>query len=140
MSSVSGSRCMRSLCVFSSLVVAQLRRRRFQAGIADVHALRLALRAGFGLSSRDELRELCVHLWAKSPTEAEAVRAAFANPADADLLADWSTADVAVPEPGRPDLQPELVPDDDDDKAGPALAGATETWMEESAKAGAVSH
>lgn len=130
----------RPLPPFLMPVVAQLRRRRVQVGIADVHALRLALRAGFGLSSRDELRELCVHLWAKSPAEAEVVRAAFANLAGADLLVDWSTADVAVPEPVRPDLQPKLVPDDDDDKAGPALADAAETGMEESAKAGAVSH
>ena len=81
-----------------------------------------------------------MHLWAKSPAEAEVVRAAFANLADADLLADWSTADLAVPGPVRPDLQPELVLDDDDDKTGPALADAAETGMEESAKAGAVSH
>src|SRR6266571_3744850 len=93
-----------SLPAFLLPVVAQLRRRRIQVGIADLHALRLALRAGFGLSSRDELRELCVALWAKSPAEAEVVRAAFANLADADLLADWSPADVAVPEPVRPDL------------------------------------
>ena len=128
------------LPAFLMPVVAQLRRRRVQVGIADVHALRLALRAGFGLSSRAELRDLCVHLWAKSPAEADVVRAAFANLADADLLADWSTADVAVPEPVRPDLQPELVPNDDDDKAAPALADAVETGMEESAKAGALSH
>jgi hypothetical protein len=121
-------------------VVAQLRRRRVQVGIADVHALRLALRAGSGLSSRDELRELCVHLWAKSPTEAEVIRAAFGNLADADLLADWSTADPTVRGPVRPDLQPELVPDDDDDKTGPALSDPAETGIEESAKAGAVSH
>jgi hypothetical protein len=79
-------------------------------------------------------------LWAKSPTEAEVIRAAFGNLADADLLADWSTADPTVRGPVRPDLQPELVPDDDDDKTGPALSDPAETGIEESAKAGAVSH
>jgi len=73
-------------------IVAQLRRRQIYVGIGDVQALRLALRAGFGLSSRDELRELCVALWAKSPVEAEVVRAAFAR---LDDLADWRLADAA---------------------------------------------
>ena len=69
-------------------VVAQLRRRRVQVGIGDIQALRLALQAGFGLSSRDELCELCVALWAKSTVEAEIVRAAFAT---LDDLAPWTT-------------------------------------------------
>ena len=55
-------------------------------------ALRVALRAGFGLSSRDELRELCVSLWAKSPVEAEIVRAAFAR---LDNLGEWKVSDKA---------------------------------------------
>ena len=104
-----------------------------------MHALRLALRAGFGLSSRDELRELCVHLWAKSPVEAEVVRAAFANLADAELLADWSPADVAVPEPGGPICNLSPYRSDDDEEAGPALATLPRRGMEESAEAGAVS-
>jgi uncharacterized protein len=71
-------------------IVEQLRRRRLQVGVGEVRALRLALRAGFGLSSRDELRELCVALWAKSQVEAEIVRAAFAR---TENLEDW-TADA----------------------------------------------
>ena len=66
-------------------IVRQLRRRRLQVGIGDCHALRCALAAGFGLSSTDELRELCIALWAKSPVEAEIVRAAFARVA----VPDW---------------------------------------------------
>lgn len=77
---------------FLATLVAQLRRRQIRVGIEDVHALRLSLRAGFGLSSRDELRELCVILWAKSPVEAQVVRAAFAN---LDNLADWTVEDAA---------------------------------------------
>ena len=76
---------------FLGPLVAQLRRRQLQVGIEDVQALRLSLRAGFGLSSRDELRELCVTLWAKSPVEAQVVRAAFAN---LDNLTDWTVEDV----------------------------------------------
>lgn len=68
-----------SMPSFLMPLVAQLRRRRLQVGISDVHALRSALRAGFGLSSTDDLRELCVTLWAKSPLEAQMVRAAFAR-------------------------------------------------------------
>ena len=77
---------------FLQQLVVQLRRRRLQVGIDDVQALRGALRAGFGLSSRDELRELCVSLWAKSPAEAEIVRAAFAR---MDNLAEWKVFDQA---------------------------------------------
>ena len=40
------------------------------------------MRAGFGLASSDDLRELCVSLWAKSSVEAQIVRAAFARVAD----------------------------------------------------------
>ena len=71
------------LPAFLTLVIAQLRRRRLQVGISDVHALRQALQAGFGLSSRDELCELCVALWAKSPTEVQVVRTEFVKLDDA---------------------------------------------------------
>ena len=80
-------------------VIAQLRRRRIQVGIGDVQALQLALRTGFGLSSRDELRELCVALWAKSAAEVAIVRAAFAG---LEGLADWTVVpplDRAEPRP-----------------------------------------
>ena len=76
-------------------LIGQLRRRRIQVGIGDVHALRQALRAGFGLSSLDELCELCVALWAKSSVEAEIVRATFAR-LRLDQAADW---DIAAAEP-----------------------------------------
>jgi hypothetical protein len=56
-------------------IARQLRRRRLVLGIDDYDALRRALAAGFGWSSREELGRLCVALWAKSPEEAEVVRA-----------------------------------------------------------------
>jgi uncharacterized protein with von Willebrand factor type A (vWA) domain len=88
-------------------IVRQLRRRRLQVGIGDCQALRSALAAGFGLSSTDELRELCVALWAKSPVEAEIVRAAFARV----TVPDWKLEEKATqligatatgPGPARP--------------------------------------
>lgn len=96
-------------------LVAQLRRRRIQVGIGDVCALRLALRAGFGLSSRDELRELCVALWAKSPAEAQVVRAAFAN---LDGLADWTVADAAGHADALPSAQGPAVESLEPEDAG----------------------
>ena len=65
----------------------QLQRRRLPLGIDDYDALRQALATGFGWSSPEELRELCVALWAKSPAEAEIVRGAFAR--NRDRLEDW---------------------------------------------------
>lgn len=56
---------------------AQLRRRGFDLGPGDLDALRSALQAGFGWSSRDALRELLVSLWAKTPREAQALRSLF---------------------------------------------------------------
>lgn len=66
-------------------VIRQLRRRRLPLGIDDYDALRLALAAGFGLSSDEELSRLLVALWAKSPEEAEIVRAALTR----SDLEDW---------------------------------------------------
>ncbi|OUM00588.1 VWA domain-containing protein [Variovorax sp. JS1663] len=57
----------------------QLQRRRLPIGPPDLDALRLALTAGFGWSSPDALRDLLVALWAKSPREADIVRALFAR-------------------------------------------------------------
>jgi uncharacterized protein with von Willebrand factor type A (vWA) domain len=57
----------------------QLRRRRLSLGLDDYAALRHALAAGFGWSSHEELSRLCVALWAKSPEEAEIVRAAVSR-------------------------------------------------------------
>lgn len=58
-------------------VTRELRRRHMAIGVEDYEALRHALSAGFGLSSDEELRWLCVLLWAKSPAEVEIVQAAF---------------------------------------------------------------
>ena len=72
-------------------VTRQLRRRRLPLGVDDYDALRRALAAGFGLSSHEELCRLCVTLWAKSPEEAEIVRAAFAR-------SDVGVWDLTVPD------------------------------------------
>jgi uncharacterized protein len=56
-----------------------LRRRQLGLGVDDLLALRSAVRAGFGLGSDRALVELCVTLWAKSPGEADSVRAVFAR-------------------------------------------------------------
>lgn len=83
-------------------VARQLRRRRLPLGIDDYDALRRGLAAGFGWSSKEDLCQLCVSLWAKSPEEADIVRAAFTR----SELADWT---VPQPEKGRADL-PDVVP------------------------------
>lgn len=103
-------------------IVRQLRRRRLQVGIGDCHALRCALTAGFGLSSTDELRELCVALWAKSPMEAEIVRAAFARVAVPDWKLQEKATQVVGPTatgPGqvRPSNTGQPVDDQDQDDA-----------------------
>lgn len=55
----------------------QLRRRHFPLSPEDYDALRQALRAGFGWTSREALRDLCCALWAKSKPEQETVAALF---------------------------------------------------------------
>jgi uncharacterized protein with von Willebrand factor type A (vWA) domain len=83
----------------------QLRRRRLPLGIEDYVALRSALRAGFGLSSRDALRDLCVRLWAKSLQEAEVVQALF----ERSNLDGWdvpTTGGHAAVEPGPLNASP----------------------------------
>lgn len=55
----------------------QLRRHRFPLGPEDYDALRLALRAGFGWSSRAALAQLCCALWAKTKQEREVLLALF---------------------------------------------------------------
>lgn len=82
----------------------QLQRRRLPIGPPDLDALRMALTAGFGWSSQDALRDLMVALWAKSPHEADIVRALFARLAWPE---DWTPEpDAAAPgpmaAPGRP--------------------------------------
>ena len=71
---------------------AQLQRRRVPIGPPDLDALRMALTAGFGWSSRDALRDLLVALWAKSPREADIVRALFARLAWPE---EWTSEPVA---------------------------------------------
>ena len=70
----------------------QLRRRRLPLGIEDYVALRSALRAGFGLSSKDALSDLCVKLWAKSPQEGEVIQALF----EQSGLDDWDVPKAAA--------------------------------------------
>ena len=55
----------------------QLRRRGFALGPEEYEAVRSALRAGFGWSSRRELREVCSALWAKSREERAVIAALF---------------------------------------------------------------
>ncbi|MDJ0708458.1 MAG: hypothetical protein QNJ46_34750 [Leptolyngbyaceae cyanobacterium MO_188.B28] len=55
----------------------RLRRRGFVVAPQDYEALRLALQAGFGLSSQVALRDLCAALWAKSLHEQETLFALF---------------------------------------------------------------
>jgi uncharacterized protein with von Willebrand factor type A (vWA) domain len=114
------------LPAFVPPMVAQLRRRQLQVGLADLDDLRRALRAGFGLSSKDELRELCVALWAKSPAEAQVVRVAFAGAG----LADWgvnSFEGVAVATPGHAPAAAERAADDPDaDQDEPETPGDAE--------------
>ena len=55
----------------------RLRRRGFAIGPTDYEALRQALRAGFGWTSREALRDLCNSLWAKSQREQETLTALF---------------------------------------------------------------
>jgi uncharacterized protein len=65
----------------------RLRRRGFAIGPTDYEALRDALRAGFGWTSRPALQDLCNALWAKSRQEQEVLSALFEQLApDAD---DW---------------------------------------------------
>jgi uncharacterized protein with von Willebrand factor type A (vWA) domain len=90
-------------------VTRQLRRRRLQLGVGDYDALRRALTAGFGLSSYEELRRLCVTLWAKSPEEAEIVLAAFTR----SDLEDWR-----LPEPTRSEGVAESKPSEAPDRSG----------------------
>lgn len=80
------------------------RRYRLTLGIDDVAALRQAMLAGFGISSRAQLRELCCLLWAKSLAERQVLMACF----DQLELPDWNlpaerrAAPPAEPAPSPP--------------------------------------
>lgn len=54
-------------------LVIRLRRRGLPIGVDDCAALRTVLSTGHGLRSPDELRALCVTLWAKSRRDAELI-------------------------------------------------------------------
>jgi uncharacterized protein with von Willebrand factor type A (vWA) domain len=87
------------LPAFLADIVTHLRRRRVQVGLDDLRDLRSALRAGFGLASTTELRDLCVALWATSADEAQIIRAAFAS---VDGIPEWSTEPAVEAEPAVP--------------------------------------
>lgn len=70
----------------------QLRRRGFALGPAEYQAVRVALRKGFGWASRNDLREVCAALWAKSPEERAVVAALF----DQHVTSDWELGEPAV--------------------------------------------
>lgn len=80
----------------------QLRRRGFALGLEDYEAVRSALRAGFGWSSRRELREICSALWAKSREERAVVAALFDQHVTSDWHLDRATTDspAVEAEPG----------------------------------------
>ena len=79
----------------------QLRRRGFALGPEEYEAVRSALRAGFGWSSRRELREVCSALWAKSREERAVIAALF----DQHIVSDWHLDTVAA---SPPDAEGEL--------------------------------
>lgn len=70
----------------------QLRQRKLRLGLEDYEALRQALRAGFGWSSREALRDLCCALWAKSQQEQEILLTLF----DRLDLPEWLLKDDAT--------------------------------------------
>lgn len=84
----------------------RLRRRGFAIGPTDYEALRQALQAGFGWSSREVLRDLCNSLWAKSCREQETLTALFEQLApDPD---DWHYSLETDEFPDQEDKQPPL--------------------------------
>ncbi|GIJ43618.1 hypothetical protein Val02_05040 [Virgisporangium aliadipatigenens] len=70
----------------------QLRRRGFPLGPNDYETVRTALRVGFGLASRDDLRAVVIALWASSREEAAVVAALF----DQHVSWDWEAGDPTV--------------------------------------------
>lgn len=70
----------------------QLRQRKLRLGLEDYEALRHALRAGFGWSSREALRDLCCALWTKSRQEQEILLTLF----DRLELPEWILPDDSI--------------------------------------------
>lgn len=88
-------------------LVQQLRRRQFPLGLDDLDLFRTALAAGFGWRSSEDLREVCVSLWATSPAEAAVIRAAFSRVTvpvwTLTLWADQQLRPAVPPEPAAAD-------------------------------------
>lgn len=82
----------------------QLRRRNVALGIDDYEALRQSLTAGFGWSSDDQLRELCVALWAKSREDAAIIRATFTR-CGLRGNASWSLVGLDLTSPGDQSME-----------------------------------
>jgi uncharacterized protein with von Willebrand factor type A (vWA) domain len=78
----------------------QLVRRNFAIGLEEYGSVVHALRAGFGWSSREELKQVLCALWATSRDEAAVVSALF----DHYEVAEWN---LAGPELPRADDRPE---------------------------------
>ncbi|SFP85592.1 hypothetical protein SAMN05660464_4471 [Geodermatophilus dictyosporus] len=98
-------------------LVLQLRRRQIAIGVDDLDCLRQALGAGFGLSSREALRELLVALWAKSVEDQTVIRAQF----EQLPMEGWDAAKAIA---GPTDTVPETGLDAPDSAATPTH-GAT---------------
>ncbi len=82
----------------------QLVRRNFAVGLAEYEAVRQALRAGYGWSSRDELKEVLRALWASSREESAVISALFEQYA----IPEWNVA-VAQPRGADPALNETLA-------------------------------
>jgi uncharacterized protein len=81
----------------------QLVRRNFAVGLEEYEAARRALRAGFGWSSRDELREVLRALWASSREESAVISALFEQYA----IPDWN---LTTPQPSPTDSATPEIP------------------------------
>ncbi|MER8512115.1 VWA domain-containing protein [Mesorhizobium sp. M1060] len=75
-------------------IFQKLVRRNFAIGLDEYGAVMRALRAGFGWTSRDELRQILCSLWATSREESVLVGTLF----DQCVVFDWN-ANAAVPNP-----------------------------------------
>lgn len=86
------------------LLFQQLHRRRFQIGIDDYLALQRALHAGFGLTSREALCDLCCALWAKSKKEKIVLLSLF----EQLHFSDWQLPGLERSSPVSAHPQPEV--------------------------------
>lgn len=84
----------------------QLRRYHFTLEPDDYEAMWLALRAGYGWTSREALRDLCCALWAKSKQEKEILEALF-NQLDAPT---WQLPELKAQVSPELDRQPGSIP------------------------------